>query len=35
VESALGKGSKFIFTLPVEDLGMSEDSDIRTQLTAP
>ncbi|HEU0124418.1 MAG TPA: ATP-binding protein [Bryobacteraceae bacterium] len=34
VESAVGKGSKFIFTLPVEDLGMSEDSDIRTQLTA-
>ena len=35
VESLIGKGSKFIFTLPVEDLGMSEDSDIRTQLTAP
>ncbi|MFN0105530.1 MAG: ATP-binding protein [Bryobacteraceae bacterium] len=33
VESALGQGSTFIFTLPVEDLGMSEDSDIRTQLT--
>lgn len=33
VESTLGKGSRFIFTLPVEDLGMSEDSDIRTQLT--
>jgi two-component system phosphate regulon sensor histidine kinase PhoR len=35
VESALGKGSAFLFTLPVEDLGMSEDSDIRTQLTVP
>jgi two-component system phosphate regulon sensor histidine kinase PhoR len=34
VESQLGRGSTFIFTLPVEDLGMSEDSDIRTQLTA-
>ena len=33
VESHVGKGSNFIFTLPVEDLGMSEDSDIRTQLT--
>lgn len=33
VESILGKGSTFIFTLPVEDVGMSEDSDIRTQLT--
>ena len=33
VESALGKGSVFLFTLPVEDLGMSEDSDIRAQLT--
>jgi two-component system, OmpR family, phosphate regulon sensor histidine kinase PhoR len=34
VESQVGRGSTFIFTLPVEDLGMSEDSDIRTQLTA-
>jgi two-component system phosphate regulon sensor histidine kinase PhoR len=33
VESAVGKGSNFIFTLPTEDMGMSEDSDIRTQLT--
>lgn len=33
VESALGQGSTFLFTLPVEDMGMSEDSDIRTQLT--
>jgi len=33
VESHVGKGSNFIFTLPVEDLGMSEDSDILTQLT--
>ncbi|MBI2689458.1 MAG: HAMP domain-containing protein [Acidobacteria bacterium] len=33
VESLLGQGSTFIFTLPVEDMGMSEDSDIRTQLT--
>jgi len=33
VESTLGQGSNFIFTLPIEDLGLSEDSDIRTQLT--
>lgn len=33
VESTPGKGSEFLFTLPVEDIGMSEDSDIRTQLT--
>jgi two-component system, OmpR family, phosphate regulon sensor histidine kinase PhoR len=33
VESVLGAGSAFIFTLPVEDLGMSEDADIRAQLT--
>jgi len=33
VESVVGQGSTFIFTLPVEDVGMSEDSDIRTQLT--
>jgi two-component system phosphate regulon sensor histidine kinase PhoR len=33
VESDLGRGSTFLFTLPMEDLGMSEDSDIRTQLT--
>lgn len=33
VESAVGQGSTFIFTLPIEDLGMSEDSDIRAQLT--
>jgi two-component system phosphate regulon sensor histidine kinase PhoR len=33
VESTVGEGSTFVFTLPVDDLGMSEDSDIRTQLT--
>ena len=33
VESVLGQGSTFLFTLPIEDLGLSEDSDIRTQLT--
>jgi two-component system phosphate regulon sensor histidine kinase PhoR len=33
VESTPGQGSTFLFTLPIEDLGMSEDSDIRTQLT--
>ncbi len=35
VESIQGQGSTFLFTLPTEDLGMSEDSDIRTQLTTP
>ena len=34
VESTVGQGSTFLFTLPVNDMGMSEDSDIRTQLTA-
>lgn len=33
VLSRLGEGSEFIFTLPVEDLGMSETPDIRSQLT--
>jgi two-component system phosphate regulon sensor histidine kinase PhoR len=32
VESTPGRGSEFSFTLPVEDLGMSEDSDIHSQL---
>jgi two-component system phosphate regulon sensor histidine kinase PhoR len=33
VESETGKGSEFSFSLPFEDLGMSEQSDIRSQLT--
>lgn len=34
VESTVGEGSTFLFTLPEEDLGLSEDSDIRAQLTS-
>jgi two-component system phosphate regulon sensor histidine kinase PhoR len=33
VTSALNKGSEFCFTLPIEDLGLTEQSDIRSQLT--
>ncbi|MBM3787104.1 MAG: HAMP domain-containing protein [Acidobacteria bacterium] len=33
VESEPGKGSEFSFTIPTEDLGLSENRDIRGQLT--
>jgi two-component system, OmpR family, phosphate regulon sensor histidine kinase PhoR len=33
VESEPGQGSTFSFTLPVEDLGISEDAPVQTQLT--
>ncbi len=33
VQSEVGRGSEFSFTLPHDDLGMSEHSDIRSQLT--
>ena len=33
VTSEIGRGSEFSFTLPVEDLGLSEQGDIRGQLT--
>ena len=33
VQSVVGHGSEFSFTLPHDDLGMSEHSDIRSQLT--
>ena len=33
VQSDVGRGSEFSFTLPHDDLGMSEHSDIRSQLT--
>jgi two-component system phosphate regulon sensor histidine kinase PhoR len=33
VTSEIGKGSEFSFTLPIEDLGLSEQGDIRGQLT--
>jgi len=32
VTSVVGQGSEFSFTLPHDDLGMSEQSDIRSQL---
>ena len=35
VQSEVGRGSEFSFTLPHDDLGMSEHSDIRSQLTIP
>lgn len=33
VESEIGQGSTFSFTLPTEDLGISEDAPVQTQLT--
>ncbi|MEO8096694.1 MAG: ATP-binding protein [Acidobacteriota bacterium] len=35
VESTLNKGSIFYFTLPVQDLGISESGAIQQELTAP
>lgn len=33
VESELGQGSAFAFTLPLEDIGLSEDGHLQTQFT--
>jgi two-component system phosphate regulon sensor histidine kinase PhoR len=34
VTSELGKGARFYFTLPVQDLGLSPEVELQTQLTA-